>query len=107
MWRIHFWQVAQGVGILVALLGVASNARSQTVTIDGAAGHAIPFDPDVALGSSMDILPANLIDRVYSEEILRKSLSAGWGPITYRQNTELTIADWHWNEPWNVERRGA
>lgn len=97
MWRIHFWQVAQGVGILVALLGVASNARSQTVTIDGAAGHAIPFDPDVALGSSMDILPANLIDRVYSEEILRKSLSAGWGPITYRQNTELTIADWHWN----------
>ena len=46
----------------------------------------------------MDILPAQQFDRVYSDEILQKSLSAGWGPITYRQNTELTIADWHWNE---------
>jgi hypothetical protein len=45
----------------------------------------------------MDILPANLIDKVYSEPILKESLSAGWGPITYRQNTELTIAAWHWN----------
>jgi hypothetical protein len=45
----------------------------------------------------MDILPSNLIDKVYSDAILKESLSAGWGPITYRQNTELTIAAWHWN----------
>ena len=42
-------------------------------------------------------MPANLTDTVYSEPVLKESLSAGWGPITYRQNTELTIAAWHWN----------
>jgi len=70
---------------------------AQTVRVDTTAAHALKFDPDQALGSSMDILPTNLVDKVYSEPILRESLSAGWGPITYRQNTELTIAAWHWN----------
>ena len=86
--------------ILVMLTGAllyAQHAGAQTVRVDTTPAHAIKFDPDQALGSSMDILPANLIDRVYSEPILKESLSAGWGPITYRQNTELTIAAWHWN----------
>ncbi len=86
--------------VLVALIAVITSpiAAAQTVVIDGAVAHAIPFDPDLALGTSIDILPSKLIDKVYSEDILKKSLSAGWGPITYRQNTELTIAAWHWNE---------
>ncbi|PYU76007.1 MAG: glycosyl hydrolase family 5, partial [Acidobacteria bacterium] len=79
----------------MALLGKA--ALAQTIRVDTTAGRAIRFDPDQALGSSMDILPANLVDKVYSEPILKEALSAGWGPITYRQNTELTIAAWHWN----------
>src|SRR6266699_2710588 len=79
----------------MALLGKA--APAQTIRVATTAGRAIRFDPDQALGSSMDILPANLVDKVYSEPILKESLSAGWGPITYRQNTELTIAAWHWN----------
>jgi F5/8 type C domain len=84
--------------IAVFAAATVAGAAAQTITIDGAPAHAIPFDPDLALGSSMDILPSKLIDKVYSDEILKKSLSAGWGPITYRQNTELTIAAWHWNE---------
>ncbi len=75
----------------------AERAGAQTVRVDTTPAHAIPFDPDLALGSSMDILPAKLTDTIYSEPIVKKSLSAGWGPITYRQNTELTIAAWHWN----------
>jgi hypothetical protein len=55
------------------------------------------FDPDQALGSSMDILPFGIADKVYTEPIIKECLSAGWGPITYRQNTELQIAAWHWN----------
>ena len=55
------------------------------------------FDPDVALGTSIDILPEGVVDKVYSPAILKESLSAGWGPITYRQNTELQGAAWHWN----------
>jgi hypothetical protein len=79
----------------LALLGEA--APAQTIRVDTTPARSIQFDPDQALGSSMDILPANLIETVYSEPILKESLSAGWGPITYRQNTELTIAAWHWN----------
>jgi hypothetical protein len=76
---------------------LGGHVSAQTVRVDTTPAHAIPFDPDLALGTSMDILPANLTDTVYSEPILKESLSAGWGPISYRQNTELTIAAWHWN----------
>ena len=72
-------------------------ACAQTIHVDIAPARAIKFDPDAALGSSMDILQHNQVDTVYSEQVLKESLSAGWGPITYRQNTELTIAAWHWN----------
>jgi hypothetical protein len=72
-------------------------AAAQTVRVDVTPARAIPFDPDKALGTSVDILSSKSIDAVYSAPILKESLSAGWGPITYRQNTELTIAAWHWN----------
>ncbi len=55
------------------------------------------FDPDQALGTSMDILPPGVVDKIYTPEMVKQCLSAGWGPITYRQNTELQIAAWHWN----------
>jgi hypothetical protein len=82
--------------IAIGILFVRDSA-AQTVRVDTTPAHAIKFDPDSALGSSMDILPHNLVDTVYSEPVLKESLSAGWGPITYRQNTELTVAAWHWN----------
>ena len=81
-------------------IGVAATlcpALAQTVRVDVTPAHALAFDPDKAMGSSMDILPAKDFDTVYSEPIIKESLSAGWGPITYRQNTELTIGAWHWN----------
>lgn len=72
-------------------------ASAQTVRVDTTPSRAIKFDPDKALGSSMDILPSRESDAVYSAPVLKEALSAGWGPITYRQNTELTVAAWHWN----------
>ena len=69
---------------------------TSTIRVD--ATQAIKsFDPDRALGTSIDILRPGEVDKVYSEPILKESLSAGWGPITYRQNTELQGAAWHWN----------
>jgi hypothetical protein len=56
------------------------------------------FDPDSALGSSIDVLSHSGIDKVYSPHIIQEALSAGWGPITYRNNTELRMAAWHWTE---------
>ncbi|MGB7281111.1 MAG: discoidin domain-containing protein [Candidatus Acidiferrum sp.] len=85
--------------ICTLLLAAASspNASAQTVRVDLTPAGAIPFDPDKALGTSVDILPSKWIDTIYGPPILKESLFAGWGPITYRQNTELTIEAWHWN----------
>jgi len=70
-----------------------------TVRVDATPGHALnSFDPDTALGSSIDVLSHREIDQVYSPHIIQESLSAGWGPITYRNNTELRMAAWHWTE---------
>src|SRR6266404_9703484 len=86
---------------LIAFLvtALATRAFAQTVRIDATPGHAInAFDPDSALGSSIDVLSRTDIDQVYSPHIIQESLSAGWGPITYRNNTELRMAAWHWTE---------
>ncbi len=55
------------------------------------------FDPDLALGSSIDILSHDVVEKIFTEPMVKQCLSAGWGPITYRQNTELSIGAWHWN----------
>ena len=55
------------------------------------------FDPDQALGSSMDIQSRESIEKIYTPEVVRTCLSAGWGPITYRLHTPETIDYWHWN----------
>jgi hypothetical protein len=69
------------------------------VRIDATPGQAInSFDPDKALGSSIDVLSRTDIDKVYTPHIIQESLSAGWGPITYRNNSQLRMAAWHWTE---------
>jgi hypothetical protein len=74
-------------------------APPDTVRVDVTPDHAInSFDPDSALGSSIDVLSRTAIDKVFTPHILQESLSAGWGPITYRNNTELRMAAWHWTE---------
>src|SRR5258708_6533297 len=55
---------------LVCTVLLAEAASAQTIRVDTTPGRAIRFDPDRALGSSMDILPASLVDTVYSEPIL-------------------------------------
>lgn len=87
-----------------ALAGTGSAAdsagaqRVSTVRVDASPAHATnSFRPHEALGSSIDILQYGSVDKLYTEPTIKKILSAGWGPITYRQNTELQIAAWHWN----------
>ena len=76
-----------------------SGASVATVHVDTNPQHMLnSFDPDRALGSSVDVLSRSGIDKVYTPHILQESLSAGWGPITYRNNTELRMAAWHWTE---------
>src|SRR6266550_6604734 len=104
--------VALMSGAASAQTGVdAAGAQTATVHVDTTRGHSInSFDPDSALGSSIDVLSRMGIDKVYTPHVLQESLSAGWGPITYRNNTELRMAAWHWTEngTWSdaAHRRG-
>src|SRR5216110_2269576 len=86
----------------ISLFILSSTAPAQTVgtvQVDTTPSHAInSFDPDSALGSSIDVLSRTGIDKVYTPHIVQEALSAGWGPITYRNNTELRMAAWHWTE---------
>src|SRR5438552_1051306 len=88
-------------GGIVAAQSSAGTTAEQIgkVRVDAAPGHVInSFDPDRALGSSIDVLSRTGIDKVYTPHIVQEALSAGWGPITYRNNTELRMAAWHWTE---------
>jgi hypothetical protein len=76
-----------------------SAKENAVVHVDVTPTHVInSFDPDSALGSSLDVLSHRDIDIVFTPHILQESLSAGWGPITYRNNSELRMAAWHWND---------
>jgi len=84
---------------LLTLRAAVASAQTGTVRVDITPSHGInAFDPDSSLGSSIDVLSRIDINRVYTPHIIQEALSAGWGPITYRNNTELRMAAWHWTE---------
>ena len=91
--------------LLLALLPTPALPQSPaqpsvpTLHVDTNPRHILnSFDPDQSLGSSIDVLSRAAIDHVYTPHILQEALSAGWGPLTYRNNTELRMAAWHWND---------
>lgn len=90
----------------LALMIFVAPVGAQTIHVDVTPSKALVFDPDKAMGTSIDILPAKDFEKDYSEPIIKEGLSAGWGPITYRQNTELTYNAWHWNPngTWSDEK---
>lgn len=84
------------IWILLAIL--ASPAFAQSIRVDITPDHvANKFVPNQALGAGIDRMSAAAIDKLFTPEALEKVLSAGWQPVTYRQNTELHIEAWHWN----------
>jgi hypothetical protein len=85
------------VPTLRAAASLAATSEGPSVVHVSIAAAPILFDPDQALGSSMDILSHDVVEKIYTEPMVKQCLSAGWGPITYRQNTELSIGAWHWN----------
>jgi hypothetical protein len=63
--------------LFVALLWFTGISAAQTVRVDISPDKAVLFDPDLALGTSLDILPAKQFEKVFSPETIRESLSAG------------------------------
>jgi hypothetical protein len=83
---------------VVALPPLAGGARGQTIQVDVTASHVVnTFSPVRALGAGIDRLPREATDRLYSPATVKQVLSAGWGAVSYRLNTELHVEAWHWN----------
>ena len=78
----------------VALFGVLAAAQTITVDVSHSTNHFIPSE---TLGAGVDRIPVDAIDKDLLPESLQASLSSGWQPVSYRQNTELAVEAWHWN----------
>jgi hypothetical protein len=98
-----------GAGLLFAA-GVsaclACAATAQDIVVDATRSHAVnSFSPLRALGGAIDRLRGGNsqeenekhTERLLTDPVLKELLGAGWGSVTYRQNTELMIEAWHWN----------
>jgi hypothetical protein len=84
--------------ILLCVPILATRATAQTITVDAAPSHmANTFSPLRALGTTVDRIPSNTTDIFFRPDQIKQILEAGWGPVTYRQNTELFVQAWHWN----------
>jgi len=87
-----------GAFILGSVLLSSMPTAAQTVTVDATPSHvANRFIPQYALGSTVDRVPSNATDVFFRPDQIQKVLSAGWGVISYRQNTDLFVQAWHWN----------
>ena len=85
-----------GIIVLAFQFLVSFPSLAQTVTVDTT--RAVnTFRPRYALGSTVDRVPANATDTFFRPDQIRQILSAGWGVISYRQNTDLFVQAWHWN----------
>ncbi len=71
-------------------------ADAQTITIDisHSVNHIVPSE---TLGAGVDRIPVAAIDKDLLSPSLQETLSSGWQPVSFRQNTELAVEAWHWN----------
>ncbi|HTZ48805.1 MAG TPA: discoidin domain-containing protein [Verrucomicrobiae bacterium] len=84
--------------IVFAAFSASMTVQAQTVRVDATPSHvANTFRPLYALGSTVDRVPSNATDPFFEPDQIKQILSAGWGMISYRQNTELFVQAWHWN----------
>lgn len=91
-------QISHGFVALLLFLALSSTATAQAIRVDITPSRATnTIRPADALGAGIDNLPYGVADKLFNPEMLKEVLAAGWQPVTYRQNTELQIAAWHWN----------
>ncbi len=86
------------VVLLWAALVWPTHGMAQTVLVDATPSHVVnTFSPLYSLGSTVDRVPSNATDMFFRPDQIKQVLSAGWGVISYRQNTDLFVQAWHWN----------
>ena len=81
---------------LACFFAIGVNLGSQTIVVDTT--HAVSsFSPPYALGTTVDRVPSNATDVFFRPDQLQRVEEAGWGAVSYRQNTDLFVQAWHWN----------
>jgi hypothetical protein len=89
---------ARALFLSLLLCCAGSALQAQTIRVDAAPEHSTnSIIPNRALGAGIDRLPYGAADKLFVEPMVKQVLSAGWQPVSYRQNTELHMEAWHWN----------
>ncbi|HZC44791.1 MAG TPA: discoidin domain-containing protein [Acidobacteriaceae bacterium] len=84
--------------LVIASCLYALPITAQVVKVDMTPSHATNhFVPKQTLGAGIDRIQTVAIDKLMNKTIFDRVFTAGWQPVTYRQNTELAIEAWHWN----------
>ena len=84
--------------LLATCCALSSIASAQSVQVDVTPSHVVnTFRPLYALGSTVDRVPSNATDVFFHPDQIAQIQQAGWGVISYRQNTDLFVQAWHWN----------
>ena len=86
---------------LVTVLTIFAAAQTITVDVSRSSNHFIPSE---ALGAGVDRILVEAIDKDLLPDSLAVTQTSGWQPVSFRQNTDLTIDAWHWNPKgtWSV-----
>jgi hypothetical protein len=79
---------------LLAIFTIFVDAQTITVDVSHSANR---FVPNETLGAGVDRIPVAAIDKDLLPASLQETLSSGWQPVSFRQNTELAVEAWHWN----------
>src|SRR5271168_3384393 len=96
--------LALSAPVLFCAMQAAGAQQNEQVTVD--TSHVVnTFSPLRALGGSIDRLRGGTTQEqiekhtewALTDPVLKDLLGAGWGTVSYRQNTELHIEAWHWN----------
>jgi len=73
-------------------------AAPYQVAVDADPGHALnKFSPIAAFGAGVDGVPFHSVPKIYTPSNVQQMLGAGFGTVSYRLYTELSVQDWHWN----------
>jgi hypothetical protein len=84
------------VSILVCAFG--NVVRAQAIRVVATPNHVVnKFSPPYAFSTTVGRVPSNATDTFFAPDQLKQTLEAGWGVVSYRQNTELFVEAWHWN----------
>jgi hypothetical protein len=78
------------------------------ITVDANPAHVLnQFVPDTTFGAGVDGVPFHAVPKIYKPSNIRQMLGAGFGPVSYRLYTELSVQDWHWNPEGSYSEAGG